>query len=108
MLPSLLPRRPAPAAVIPRADDEIVLVLRVVLLERAVDRDRAVEVLLIPPAGDVQRRHADAVEVLHERFALPERIEVGMLDEVVPGRGACPADTSRRRSRASLATATSE
>ena len=54
----LLSRRSAPAAVIPRADDEIVLVVGVVLLELAVDGDRAVKVFLVPPARDVERRHA--------------------------------------------------
>ncbi len=75
-----------PAAVIPRSDDEKVLVLRVVLLEQLVDLDRPVEIFLIPPAGDVERRHRDAVQPRRERLPLPERVVVGMTDEVVPGR----------------------
>src|SRR4029077_18740862 len=75
----------APATVIPGANDEKVLVLGVVLLERAVDRDGTVEVLLIPPAGHVERGHGDAIEILHQRLALPEGVKVRVADEVVPG-----------------------
>ena len=75
-----------PAAVVPRPDDEAVEVLRIVLLERRVDLERAEEVLLVPPAGDVQRRHGDLAQVRDHGLLLPERVVVGVRDEVVPGR----------------------
>ena len=75
-----------PAAVIPGSDDEKVLLLRVVFLEQLVDLDRPVEIFLIPPAGDVERRHRDAVQPRRKRLPFPERVVVGMADEIVPGR----------------------
>ena len=83
-----------PAAVVPRADDQVVQAAGVVLLERLVDVERAVEVLLVPPAGDVQRRHLHPADVGDERLPLPELVVVGMAHEVVPGR-----DRSRRKRR---------
>jgi hypothetical protein len=75
-----------PAAVIPRSDDEKVLAPGVVLLQQLVDLDRPVEIFLIPPAGHVQRGHRDPVQPRRKRLPLPERVVVGMADEVVPGR----------------------
>ena len=59
--------------------------LGVVGLERLVDGDGAVEVLLVPPARHVEGRHGHPVEVLHQRFALPEGVEVGVPGKVLPG-----------------------
>ena len=52
--PSLLPSRSRPAAMIPRAGHQIVQMIRIVLFEQLVDLQRAVEILLVPPAGDIQ------------------------------------------------------
>ena len=84
--PSRSPGSAVPAPVVPRPDDESVQIARVVLLERVVDRQRAVEVLLVPPAGHVQRRYLDVPDVRDHRLPLPEVVVVRMLDEVVPGR----------------------
>src|SRR6185503_1512365 len=75
-----------PAAVPPRADHQVVQFRGVVLLERAVDPDRAVEVFLVPPAGDAQRRHLYRSDLWNHRLPLPELVVVGMGDEVVPRR----------------------
>ena len=77
---------PHPAAVVPRADDQGVQAVAVLLLEGLVDPERAVEILLVPPAGDVQRRHAGAAQTRGDGLLAPEAVVVGVLDEVVPGR----------------------
>src|ERR1700683_256509 len=43
----------SPAAMIPRADSEIVVMLGIMLLQQVKYLDRAVKILLVPPAGDV-------------------------------------------------------
>ena len=84
--PELVPRSAAPPAVIPGPDDEEVQVVRIVLLERRVDRERPVEVLLVPPSRHVERRDPDLAEVRHHRLPLPEGVVVRVRDEVVPRR----------------------
>lgn len=74
-----------PATVVPGADDEVVDALRIVLLEGAVDAERTVEVLLVPPAGDIERRHRAARQLRQHRLRAPERVVVGVGDIVVPG-----------------------
>src|SRR5262249_20565170 len=74
-----------PAAVIPRTDDEEVLVVFVELLQPLVDLYRAVEVFLVPPPGDVERRHRHLGERRDQRLLLPELVVVRMRDVVVPG-----------------------
>src|SRR5512143_2994681 len=76
-LPQLLAGPAGPPAVPPRADDEEVARLVVVRLERAVDRHRSVEVLLVPPPRDVERRHGDARQIRPHRLPLPEGVVVG-------------------------------
>src|SRR5688572_2693800 len=75
-----------PAAVVPRTDDEEVLFRRVVTFEQFVDLDWTVEVFLVPPTSDVQRRHRNSSEPRLEALPLPERVVVRMVDEVVPAR----------------------
>ena len=69
---------------IPWADDEKVLVLRVELLEPFINLNRSVEVLLIPPAGDVERRHRNLGECRDERLHLPKGVVIRMRDVIVP------------------------
>ena len=94
MLPRRLPEidvpqllaRAAPAAVVPRADDQVIELPPVILLERLVDLHRAVEVLLVEPARDVERRDRRLLEVVRGRAPLPEAVEGRVLDEVLPRR----------------------
>src|SRR5262249_42935312 len=67
--PQPVPVRPGPAAVVPWADDQGVQPAGVAFLERFVDRQRALEILLVPPAGDVESRHAAAARRGHRPFA---------------------------------------
>ncbi len=83
--PELSPFASRPSAMVPRTDDEEVLVRRVVPLEQFVDLDRTVKIFLVPPAGHVQRRHRHAFQPRREGLPLPESIVIGMIDEVVPG-----------------------
>ena len=75
---------PDPAAVIPRAGDQGVQSVAVVLLERLVDPERAGEVLLVPPADHVERRYAGPAHARGQRPLAPVTIVVGVLNEVVP------------------------
>ena len=70
----------------PGAEHEEVLVVVVVLLELLVDLDGAVEVLGVPPAGNVERRHGHALQVGEDaaHFGLPVLVHVGMGHVVVP------------------------
>ena len=52
----------APAAVIPGTDDEKILVVGVVLFQQLSNLQGAVEILLIPPAGDIQGGDGDAIQ----------------------------------------------
>src|SRR5262249_43553206 len=62
-LAELVSRPRLPTAVVPGADDQEVLVVFVVPFEEFVALERAVKILLVEPAGDVQRRHGDALQV---------------------------------------------
>src|SRR5262249_12496435 len=73
-----------PAAVVPRPDDQAVELPRIVPLESLVDREGTVEVLLVPPARDAQRRNEHVADVGDHRLPLPEFVVVRMFDEVVP------------------------
>ena len=83
-LAELLAGPVGPASVPPRPHDEIILVRRVVLLQLAVDRDGAVEILLVPPASHIEGGHGDACEVRPHRLPLPEAVVIGMLGEIRP------------------------
>src|SRR6185503_7146409 len=74
-----------PAAVTPGTDDEKVLRALIMLLQLTINGDRAVEILLVPPAGDVQGRNGHAREVRLHRLSLPEAVVVRVCDEVRPG-----------------------
>src|ERR1035438_9406363 len=74
-----------PAAVIPRAGNEVIEMPSIVRLERGVDTLRAVEIFLVPPAGDVHDGNLDGVQIGREGQALPEGIVVGVAREIFPG-----------------------
>ena len=77
------------AAVPPRAEHEVAEVaVGVLRLERAVRRDRAVHVLLIPLRRDDHRRHGQRLlrEDLIERLTLPVRVVRGVLADLRPER----------------------
>src|SRR6202007_2209007 len=80
-----LPVTSGPTAMVPRADDEEVLICRIVPFEQFINLERPVEILLVPPARHIQRRHRYTVQPRREALPLPERIVVGMVHEVVPG-----------------------
>src|ERR687887_2178863 len=82
----LLSRRRVPPTVIPWPDDEKILVLCVEFLEPLVDLNGPVEILLIPPAGDVERRHGDLRQRWNQRLHLPEAVVVRVRDIVIPRR----------------------
>ena len=72
----------APPAMPPRPDHEEVPRVAIALLELVVDEQRAVEVLLVPPAGHVERRHGHARQVPAHRLPLPEGVvECAFADE---------------------------
>ena len=55
------------------------------LLHLAIDGDGTVEILLIPPASDVQRRYRHRmIQVRDGRLLLPELVVVGMCHVVIP------------------------
>src|ERR1051325_9156430 len=74
-----------PAAMVPWSNDEKVLFSGVVTFEQLVDLDWTIEVFLVPPTGDVECRHGDAIEPRRERLAFPKRGVVGFVDEGGPG-----------------------
>src|SRR5260370_28525576 len=74
-----------PAAVVPGARDEIVQMIGIALIEELVNLHGTVEVLLVPPAGNVQIRNFRRSDVGPESLFLPELVVVGMVDEIVPG-----------------------
>src|SRR5262249_510174 len=76
----------APPPVVPRPDHDRAEVPRVLLFPGLVDLQRAVEVLLVPPAGDVQGRDLRPCQEAIDRLTPPESVVVRVVDEVVPGR----------------------
>ena len=71
---------------VPRADHEKVLLLRIMPFEKLVDLDWTVEVFLVPPARNVQSRHGHARQPRLKALPFPERVVIRMIDEVVPAR----------------------
>jgi hypothetical protein len=71
--------------VIPGTGDEVVEMPGIVRFEAGVDALGAVEVLLVPPAGDVHDGNLDRVQVRGEGQALPEGIVIGVAREIFPG-----------------------
>src|SRR4051812_44342282 len=61
-----------PATMVPGANDQEVLGFGVVLLEGLIDLQGAEEVLLVPPAGDVQGGHLRPLQVGAYRLLAPE------------------------------------
>src|ERR1700723_866792 len=80
----LTPRLLHPPAMVPRASDEIIEMIRIGLFQRRVNAGWAHEVFLIVPASDVQIRHGSVLQIGGYGMLLPE-VMVWMLDEVVPG-----------------------
>src|SRR5690606_41026304 len=66
------------SSVVPRPDDKEIHILRIVLLEQFVYFDRAIEIFLIPPTGDVERRHSYFIKPRSERLPFPECVIIGM------------------------------
>src|SRR5207247_7964568 len=64
----------APAPVVPRADDQIIQMSRVVLLESLIDAKRPVEIFRVPPAGYVPRRDFRSTGLTLECPTLPAPI----------------------------------
>ena len=83
---SELSPRPAGAAVVPRADHQIVAVLGVAPFQELIDLERSIEVLLIPPAGDVQDRNGRLGQMGGEGLLVPERVPIRVRHEVIPAR----------------------
>src|SRR5262249_39095501 len=77
--------RTRPAAMIPRPGDEEIDPLLIVRLQRLVNLDRAVKVLLIPPARDSEHRDVYLLQVSGPGLPPPELVVVGVIDEIVPG-----------------------
>src|SRR5579871_5200362 len=73
-----------PSAMIPRSRHEIVATIAIVGLHLLVDLLRSVEILLIPPAGHMHDRDLYSVEIGSERQPLPERIVIGVMEEILP------------------------
>src|SRR5262249_62417918 len=73
--PLLPPPPPAPPAVIPGADDDVVVLALVILLQRGIGLHRAVEILLVEPARDVQRRHGGFFQGMRRPPRFPEIVE---------------------------------
>src|SRR5439155_20108311 len=75
-----------PAAVVPRPDHQIVPALPIERLQLLVDLERAVEVLRVEPADNVEGWDGEVVDERQHaaHLGLPVGIKVGMLDEGVP------------------------
>src|SRR6266540_875672 len=74
-----------PASVIPGAGDEVVAMGGIVPFHQFVDFLRAVKILLVPPASDMDDRQFDGVQVRRERLAPPKLVVVWMTREIRPG-----------------------
>src|SRR5262249_21292700 len=71
---------------IPRTWHKKIQMRRIVLLQRLVDSERAVEIFLIPPAGYIQRRDSDRGRLARERLTHPEVVVVRMRYKIIPRR----------------------
>ena len=82
------PVRARPSTVIPRPHRQIVVVLRIVLLEQLIHLHRTKEIFLVPPSRHVQVGHREhqILEVRRKRLLLPEFVIVRMRHEVIPCR----------------------
>src|SRR5882762_10588863 len=61
----LVAGRAIPSAMIPRAGNQIVNVIRVGLLQNLIRLDGSIEVFLVPPTSDVHDRHGDLLELVN-------------------------------------------
>src|SRR5688572_12329200 len=69
---------------VPWANHEKVLLRLIMSFQQLVDFDWAVKVFLVPPAGNIQRRHSHAVQPRRESLTLPEIVIVRTVGEVAP------------------------
>src|SRR5208283_1494397 len=69
-----------PLAVIPRAGNDEIRVLRVVFFGMTENLPRAPGIFLIPESGDIEIRHSRGVKLVHPGFLLPELVVIGMVD----------------------------
>src|SRR5438552_3760955 len=79
-----LPAGARPAAMAPRADDYHVENAGVLLLNRIIRFERAVEVLGVVPSADGHHGRGHVLEVWQKITRLPEFVVVGMLHHLVP------------------------
>ena len=75
-----------PTAVIPRANDQVIHVLSVILFEIRVGGHGPIKIFLVPPAGHIQIRHRRLMQGVRQRFLLPVFVIGRMLDKTVPRR----------------------
>ena len=73
-----------PAPVIPRADDEEVVIFPVRLFEPCVSHHGSEEIFLVEPAGHVQVGHGRFMQRVGNGVTLPEIIVAAVVDEIVP------------------------
>ena len=84
--PMLSPLAALPFAVIPRAGNHKVRVLRIVLFSVAENLPRSPRVFLIPESCDIQIGDGRRMKLADPGFFFPEVIVVGMLDTRIPVR----------------------
>ena len=73
-----------PATVEPWAHDELYIAVRAFGIGRLVGVQRSPEIFGIEPAADGEHGGLDVLEVLGSGAGLPERVVVGMLNDVLP------------------------
>ena len=75
---------PRPATVEPRAHDELYIAVRAFGIGRLEGVQRSPEIFGIEPASDGEHGGPDVLEVLRSGAGLPERVVVGMLNDILP------------------------
>src|SRR5262249_27788626 len=75
-----------PAPMIPRAGNEVVQMLAIILLQQLIDLLWTIEVFLVPPAGHIQVRHGRFTQKTSKCLWLSKLIPLRMVNKIVPGR----------------------